>query len=98
MSAFAPNIPAPTLSTRAFSGRSPGTAAVSRYTASHIATALANSVPYMVVCGWLKIADVLLGQRTVGRASIQNIVDGGFGGLQFKITTGGSFRPNGKSR
>jgi C-terminal processing protease CtpA/Prc len=41
---------------------------------------------------------VLLGQRTAGRASIQNIVDGGFGGLQFKITTGESFRPNGKSR
>jgi carboxyl-terminal processing protease len=41
---------------------------------------------------------VLLGQRTVGRASIQNIFDGGFGGLQFRITTGESFRPNGKSR
>jgi C-terminal processing protease CtpA/Prc len=41
---------------------------------------------------------VLLGQRTIGRASIQNIVDGGFGGLQFKVTTGESFRPNGKSR
>lgn len=41
---------------------------------------------------------VLLGQRTVGRASIQNIVDGGFGGLQFKVTVGESFRPNGKSR
>lgn len=41
---------------------------------------------------------VLLGQRTVGRASIQNIVEGGFGGLQFKVTTGESFRPNGKSR
>ncbi|MBM3980825.1 MAG: hypothetical protein FJ304_11170 [Planctomycetes bacterium] len=41
---------------------------------------------------------VLVGQRTAGRASIQNIVDGGFGGLQFKITTGESFRPNGKSR
>src|SRR5205085_11745391 len=41
---------------------------------------------------------VLMGQRTVGRASIQNIVDGGFGGLQFKVTTGESFRPNGKSR
>ncbi len=41
---------------------------------------------------------VLIGQRTVGRASIQNIVDGGFGGLQFKVTVGESFRPNGKSR
>ncbi len=41
---------------------------------------------------------VLIGQRTVGRAYIQNIVDGGFGGLQFKITTGESLRPNGKSR
>jgi C-terminal processing protease CtpA/Prc len=41
---------------------------------------------------------VLMGQRTVGRASIQNIVDGGFGGLQFKVTVGESFRPNGKSR
>ncbi len=41
---------------------------------------------------------VLMGQRTVGRASIQGIVDGGFGGLQFKLTTGESLRPNGKSR
>jgi C-terminal processing protease CtpA/Prc len=41
---------------------------------------------------------VLLGQRTVGRASIQNIIDGGFGGLQFKVSVGESFRPNGKSR
>ncbi len=41
---------------------------------------------------------VLMGQRTVGRASIQNIVDGGFGALQFKVTTGESFRPNGKPR
>jgi C-terminal processing protease CtpA/Prc len=41
---------------------------------------------------------VLMGQRTVGRASIQNIVDGGFGGLQFKVTIGESFRPNGKPR
>jgi carboxyl-terminal processing protease len=41
---------------------------------------------------------VLMGQRTVGRASIQNIIDGGFGGLQFKVTTGTSFRPNGKPR
>ncbi len=41
---------------------------------------------------------VLMGQRTVGRASIQNIIDAGFGGLQFKVTVGESFRPNGKSR
>jgi carboxyl-terminal processing protease len=41
---------------------------------------------------------VLMGQRTAGRASIQNIVDGGFGGLQFKVTIGESFRPNGKPR
>ncbi|QJX00359.1 S41 family peptidase [Frigoriglobus tundricola] len=41
---------------------------------------------------------VLMGQRTVGRASIQNIADGRFGGLQFKLTTGESLRPNGKSR
>ena len=41
---------------------------------------------------------VLMGQRSVGRASIQNIVDGGFGGLQYKVTMGESFRPNGRSR
>ncbi len=41
---------------------------------------------------------VLLGQRTVGRASIQNIIEAGFGGLQFKVTTGESLRPNGKPR
>jgi C-terminal processing protease CtpA/Prc len=41
---------------------------------------------------------VLLGQRTAGRATIQNIVDGGFGGLSFKVTVGESFRPNGKPR
>jgi C-terminal processing protease CtpA/Prc len=41
---------------------------------------------------------VLLGQRTAGRASIQNIVDGGFGGLNFRVTVGESFRPNGKPR
>ena len=41
---------------------------------------------------------VLMGQRTVGRASIQHVVDAGFGGLNFKVTTGESFRPNGKSR
>ncbi len=41
---------------------------------------------------------VLMGQRTVGRATIQNILDGGFGGLQFKVSIGESFRPNGKAR
>ncbi|MBN9121705.1 MAG: PDZ domain-containing protein [Planctomycetes bacterium] len=41
---------------------------------------------------------VLVGQRTVGRASIQNIADAGFGGLSFKVTIGESFRPNGKPR
>lgn len=41
---------------------------------------------------------VVIGQRSVGRASIQNIVDAGFAGVQFKLTTGTSLRPNGKSR
>ena len=41
---------------------------------------------------------VLMGQRTVGKAAIQNIVEGGFGGLSFKVTIGESFRPNGKPR
>jgi carboxyl-terminal processing protease len=41
---------------------------------------------------------VLIGQRTVGRASIQQIADGGFGGLSFKVTIGESFRPNGRPR
>lgn len=41
---------------------------------------------------------VLIGQRTVGRASIQQVYDVGFGGLQLKVTTGESFRPNGKPR
>lgn len=40
----------------------------------------------------------IAGQRTAGRASIQNILDAGFGGLQFKLTTGISYRPNGKNR
>src|SRR5579883_378660 len=53
-----------------------------------------------LIAGALRDNDrcVLIGQRTVGRASIQNIVDGGFGGLQFKVTIGESFRPNGKTR
>jgi C-terminal processing protease CtpA/Prc len=41
---------------------------------------------------------VVIGQRTVGRASIQNAVDAGFAGVQFRITTGTSYRPNGKNR
>lgn len=41
---------------------------------------------------------VIIGQRTVGRASISNTFDAGFAGLQFKLTTGMSFRPNGKNR
>jgi len=40
----------------------------------------------------------IMGQRTVGRASIQNMIDAGFGGLQFKVTTGTTLRPNGKPR
>ncbi|MDB5311116.1 MAG: ctpB 2 [Gemmataceae bacterium] len=41
---------------------------------------------------------VVMGQRTVGRALIQNMVDTGFGGLKFKVTTGTTLRPNGKPR
>jgi carboxyl-terminal processing protease len=41
---------------------------------------------------------VIVGQRTVGRASIQNTIDAGFAGVQFKLTTGISLRPNGKNR
>ncbi|MCE9562358.1 MAG: PDZ domain-containing protein [Planctomycetes bacterium] len=41
---------------------------------------------------------VVVGQRTVGRASIQNVRDAGFAGVQFRITTGTSLRPNGKNR
>jgi hypothetical protein len=41
---------------------------------------------------------VVIGQRTVGRASIQNALDAGFGGVQFRITVGTSLRPNGKNR
>jgi carboxyl-terminal processing protease len=40
----------------------------------------------------------MMGQRTVGRASIQETADLGFGQLQFKVTTGATLRPNGKSR
>lgn len=41
---------------------------------------------------------VVMGQRTVGRASIQTSLDIGFGGMQFKVTTGETLRPNGKPR
>lgn len=41
---------------------------------------------------------VVVGQRSVGRASIQNTLDAGFGQIQFRVTTGTSFRPNGKNR
>lgn len=41
---------------------------------------------------------VVIGQRTAGRASIQNTVEAGYAGLQYKLTTGISFRPNGKNR
>jgi C-terminal processing protease CtpA/Prc len=40
----------------------------------------------------------VVGQRTAGRASIQSTVPAGFGNLQFRVTTGTSFRPNGKAR
>lgn len=41
---------------------------------------------------------VVLGQRSVGRGSIQNTLETGFAGLQFRLTTGASLRPNGKPR
>jgi C-terminal processing protease CtpA/Prc len=41
---------------------------------------------------------VVIGQRTVGRASIQSAITAGFGEVQFRVTTGTSFRPNGKPR
>jgi carboxyl-terminal processing protease len=41
---------------------------------------------------------VIVGQRSVGRAAIQNTIEAGFGGLQFKLTIGTSLRPNGKNR
>jgi carboxyl-terminal processing protease len=40
----------------------------------------------------------VMGQRTAGRASIQNAMDIGFGQLQFKVTTGATLRANGKPR
>lgn len=39
-----------------------------------------------------------MGQRTVGRAAIQNPIEIGFGQMQFKVTTGTTLRPNGKPR
>jgi C-terminal processing protease CtpA/Prc len=39
-----------------------------------------------------------MGQRTAGRAAIQGTLETGFGGMQFKVTTGATLRPNGKSR
>jgi carboxyl-terminal processing protease len=41
---------------------------------------------------------VVIGQRTFGRATIQNVIEAGFGGLQYRITVGTSLRPNGKNR
>ncbi len=41
---------------------------------------------------------VTMGQRTVGRAFIQTTTEAGFGNLMFKVSTGTSFRPNGKPR
>jgi C-terminal processing protease CtpA/Prc len=42
----------------------------------------------------------VVGQRTVGRAAVQNTLDAGVGGqmVQFRVTTGTSLRPNGKNR
>jgi carboxyl-terminal processing protease len=41
---------------------------------------------------------VVLGQRTVGRASIQSTIVAGFADIQFRVTSGTSLRPNGKNR
>jgi len=41
---------------------------------------------------------VVIGQRTFGRATIQNILEAGFANLQYRITVGTSLRPNGKNR
>ena len=40
----------------------------------------------------------VMGQRTAGRAAIQNAISTGFSDLQFKVTTGTTLRPNGKPR
>jgi carboxyl-terminal processing protease len=41
---------------------------------------------------------VCLGQRTFGRATIQSAFEAGFAGMQYRVTTGTSLRPNGKPR
>ena len=41
---------------------------------------------------------VVIGQRTFGRATILNSIEAGFSQVQFRVTTGTSLRPNGKSR
>ena len=41
---------------------------------------------------------VVIGQRTMGRATILNSIEAGFAGLQYRITIGTSLRPNGKNR
>jgi C-terminal peptidase prc len=41
---------------------------------------------------------VVIGQRSVGRATILNSIEAGFLGLQYRITIGTSLRPNGKNR
>lgn len=41
---------------------------------------------------------VCIGQRTVGRASIQSTLEAGFANMKFRVTTGTSLRPNGKPR
>jgi len=53
----------------------------------------------LIACG-LRDNDrcVIVGQRTVGRAMIQSARDAGFAGVQFRVTTGTSLRPNGKNR
>jgi C-terminal processing protease CtpA/Prc len=40
----------------------------------------------------------VIGQRTFGRATIQNALPVEFGNLQYRITVGTSLRPNGKNR
>ena len=40
----------------------------------------------------------VMGQRTVGRAAIQNAIEAGFGQLQYKVTTGATLRPDGTPR
>ncbi len=40
----------------------------------------------------------VMGQRTAGRAALQNTIEAGFGHLQYKVTTGATLRPTGKPR